>query len=105
MNPSLPRHGNIKLRISVENGQVIGETTHLDAPPDARVRRWQYLKKTPDGITWGFMNGMRPRALILFEGKSKDGVLAGTSRFGGINFKGPDGSPGGVISFSFKRVR
>ena len=105
MNPSLPRKGNIKLRISVENGRVVGETIHLDAPPEARVMRWQYLKKTPEGITWGFMNGMRPRALILFEGNLRGDVLAGTSRFGGINFKGPGGSSGAAISFSFKRVR
>jgi hypothetical protein len=67
--------------------------------------RWEYLKITSKGLTWGFMNGMRPRGVILFEGVLEGDTLAGKSRFGGIDFRRPDGSPAPSPSFSFKRVR
>jgi uncharacterized protein len=100
-----PRSDRITLRIKVVNGQVVGETVHHDAPDGGRVMRWEYLKITPKGMTWGFMNGMRPRGVILFEGVLEGDTLAGKSRFGGVDFRLPDGSPPQSPSFSFKRVR
>jgi len=92
------------LRIRVEGGRVIGETIHPTAPLEFRVIRWQYLKITPQGMAWGFMNGMRPRGVVLFEGKLEGDPLSGESRFGGIDFRLPDGSPPPSHLFSFKRV-
>ena len=105
MNPEQPRTGRTTLRIRVENGRVIGETIRPDEPPEFRVRRWEYLRITPTGMTWGNMNGMRPRAVVLFEGKLEGDILYGRSRFGGVDFRGPDGSPPPSLYFSFKRVR
>ena len=93
------------LRIRVENGRVVGETVHPDAPPEYRVQRWAYMRITPGGLTWGYMNGMRPRGVILHEGTMKNGALTGQSRFGGINFTRPDGKPGALQYFTFKRVK
>jgi S-formylglutathione hydrolase FrmB len=104
MKPEQPRTGDLMLRIRVENGRVIGETIHTRAPPEYRVTRWQYLKITENGLTWGFMNGMRPRGVVLFEGKLKGETLAGTSRFGGIDFRLPDGSSPPAHYFAFKRI-
>jgi hypothetical protein len=100
-----PPSGKITLKIQVVNGRVIGETVHHAAPNGGLVMRWEYLKITPKGMTWGFMNGMRPRGVILFEGILEGDTLAGKSRFGGIDFRRPDGSPPPSPSFSFKRVR
>ena len=105
MKPEEPRNDDLVLRVRIEDGRVIGETIHRKAPPEHRVSRWQYLKITPAGMTWGFMNGMRPRGVILFEGKLEGDTLSGDSRFGGIDFRMPDGSPPPSPSFSFKRVR
>lgn len=105
MNPDEPRSGKITLRVKVVDGRVVGETVHHDAPGGALVRRWEYLKITPAGMTWGYMNGMRPRGVVLFEGTLKGDTLAGTSRFGGIDFRLPDGFPPSSHSFSFRRVR
>jgi hypothetical protein len=99
-----PRTGALILRIRVEDGRVIGETINTKAPLEYRVTRWQYLKITPTGMTWGFMNGMRPRGVVLFEGTLEGDTLSGTSRFGGIDFRMPDGSSPASPSFSFKRV-
>ena len=104
MTPEEPRSGKITLKIQVVNGRVIGETAHHAAPNGGLVMRWEYLKITPKGMTWGFMNGMRPRGVILFEGALEGDTLAGKSRFGGIDFRRPDGSPPPSPSFSFKRV-
>lgn len=66
---------------------------------EVSVNQVEYLKITPDGLTYGFMNGMRPRAMNLFEGKLIGDTLTGTKRFGGIRFeeKGPP------LQFSFTR--
>jgi hypothetical protein len=105
MKPEQPRTDSITLRISIENGRVIGETIQATAPPEFRVMRWQYLTITSTGMTWGFLNGMRPRGVILFEGELKGDTLSGKSRFGGIDFRLADGSAPPSPSFSFKRLR
>lgn len=105
MKPEQPRTGRTMLRIRVVDGRVIGETVRPDAPPEHRVQRWEYLRITPVGMTWGNMNGMRPRAVVLFEGKLEGDILYGRSRFGGIDFRQDDGSPPPSLYFTFKRVR
>ena len=104
MKPEQPRTGDLMLRIRVENGRVIGETIHTRAPPEYRIIKWQYLKVTENGLTWGFMNGMRPRGVVLFEGTLKGDTLNGTSRFGGVDFRLQDGSSPPPHYFSFKRI-
>jgi hypothetical protein len=102
INPDEPRTGRQTLRIAVVDGRVVGETIHHDAPADRQVRKWEYLRITPAGLTFGFMNGIRPRGLVLFEGKLEGDTLAGTQRFGGIDFR-PKGGAMPPLSFSFKR--
>ena len=96
-----PRHGRVTLRIRVEKNQVIGEIIRRTETGEENVGTVEYLKVTPVGLTYGFMNGMRPRGMNLFEGTLTGDTLAGTKRFGGIKFeeKGPP------LQFSFKRVR
>ncbi|MGH9938153.1 MAG: alpha/beta hydrolase [Blastocatellia bacterium] len=103
INPDEPRMGNKTLRVRVEDGRVIGEILNPMAPAEFRVRRVQYLRITPAGLTYGFMNGMRPRGVLLFEGTLEGDTLSGKMRFGGINFESPAGGP--PSQFSFKRVR
>jgi hypothetical protein len=95
-----PRPGRVILRIRVESGKVICEIVRRNESGQESVSPVEYLKITPDGLTYGFMNGMRPRAMNLFEGKLTGDTLSGTKRFGGIRFeeKGPP------LQFSFKRV-
>jgi RNA polymerase sigma factor (sigma-70 family) len=105
MKPDQPRTGATKLRIRVVNGRVVGETVHSLPEGDELVRKWEYLKVTPRGLTWGYLNGMRPRGVVLFEGKRDGDILSGRSRFGGIDARTPDGSPVPSPSFSFKRLQ
>jgi hypothetical protein len=103
-NPDEPRHPEI-LRIKVVDGKVVGETVHPNAPPEYRVRSWEYFRITPTGLAYGYMNGMRPRGVLLFEGKLEGDTLSGKMRFGGINFRLPDGSSPPPLHFSFKHIR
>jgi hypothetical protein len=104
MNPDEPRSGKETLRIKVVDGRVVGETFSRGLPADIAVQKWTYLKVTKDGLTYGFMNGMRPRGMLLFEAKRTGDTLAGDMRFGGINFHRPDGDSPPPLHFSFKKV-
>lgn len=93
------------LRIRVENGRVVGETVYPGAPPGYEVQRWEYLRITNDGISWGYMNGMRPRGVILYEAKRTGDTITGAMRFGGINFVRPDGRTGPLERATFRKVK
>lgn len=99
-----PHTGKQTLRIQIVDGRVTGETVNRDAPGGPFVQHWQYMKITPAGLTFGFMNGMRPRGVVLFEGKLEGDTLSGTDRFGGIKFRLPDGSSPPPLHFLYKRV-
>jgi hypothetical protein len=103
MESGQPRTGDFRLRVRVDEGKVIAETRNANAPPE--LAGWipvQYLKVTPQGLTWGRMNGMRPRGVALWEGRLSGDTLSGTMRFGGIVFEYPESmSPG----FLLVRVR
>lgn len=102
MGPNEPRTGKMILRIRVEGDRVVGETIRR-TPEGERAQSLQYLRITPQGLTWGSMNGMRPRGVNLFEATLESDTLAGTVRFGGIDFRRPDGSRPEPLHFSFKR--
>jgi hypothetical protein len=105
MNPEEPRTHRTTLRIRIVDGKAIGET--VDRFPDGEmlVMKWQHLRVSSQGLTWGYMNGMRPRGVLLFEGTLKGDTLSGTERFGGIDFVRPDGSRPPDLHFLFKRAR
>ncbi|MES2307023.1 MAG: alpha/beta hydrolase-fold protein [Gemmatimonadota bacterium] len=97
--------GRERLRISVKDGRLVGETINHDASGRELVQRWTYLKMTPGGFTYGFMNGMRPRAVVLFEAKALGEGLRGEQRFGGIGNISPEGEPYPRLHFAFHRSK
>jgi hypothetical protein len=104
MTPDEPRTNSMTLRIRVDSGRVVAEFLNPGAPPDRRVQRADYLRITPVGLTYGMLNGMRPRGVVLWEGTLKGDTLSGKQRWGGVAFAYPPGSnmdPG----FRFVRVR
>lgn len=105
MSPDEPRNGNLTLRIKVVNGQIVAEVEDAPLPMPYRIRKVEYLRITSTGLTYGYMNGMRPRGVLLFEGKLEGDTLSGKMRFGGVDFRMPDGSLPQSPSFSFKRSR
>lgn len=105
MNAEEPRTGKASLRVLVVDGRVVGETVLRGAPGGPLVLAWQHMRVTPNGLTFGYMNGMRPHGVLLFEGTLSGDKLAGTQRFGGIDFRGPDGKGPPELHFEFARVR
>jgi hypothetical protein len=104
MNADEPKVDRRRLRIRVVDGQVVGETIDHPTPDTELVQRWTYLRVTPRGLTFGYMNGMRPRGMLLFEGTLKGDTLSGEMRWGGVSFRMPDGSPPPPIHFLYRRV-
>jgi pimeloyl-ACP methyl ester carboxylesterase len=105
MKPDEPRSDTVSLRIEVVDGKVSGETVHRTASGEAWVQKWEYMRITSTGLTYGFMNQIRPRAVVLFEATLVGDTLSGASRFGGMDFRLPDGSTPPGVHFSFTRVR
>ena len=104
MNDDEPRTGRQRLHIRIVDGHVEGETIDHPNPTTTLVQKWTYVRLTPGGLTYGYMNGMRPRGMLLFEGTLRAGTLAGDMRFGGVVVHGPNGEKMPPIHFAFRRL-
>ena len=80
--------GELGGREAFASARVQGETIHQPTPTTTLVQTWTYLQRTPHGITFGYLNGMRPRGVLLFEGKLRGDTLSGDMRFAGVNARG-----------------
>jgi hypothetical protein len=90
MTADQPRNNNVSLRVRIENSRVIAETRHAGAPPE--MAGWipvDYLRITPVGLTYGRLNGMRPRGVMLWVGTLKGDTLSGKGRWGGVVVDSP----------------
>jgi hypothetical protein len=101
MRPDAPHTGSTILRLRVVDGRVIGETVLRGEAGEERAMRWDYLKITAAGMTWGRLNDMRPRGVMLFAGKLEGDTLSGQAQFGGISLENPPPP----LYFSFKRAK
>jgi hypothetical protein len=104
MNDDEPRTGRQRLRVRVVDGRVVGETISRPAPGVEHVQQWTHLRVTPAGLTFGYMNGMRPRGVLLHEATRSGDTLAGDIRFGGVSFRMEDGSAPPPIHFAYRKV-
>ena len=102
MNPEARNTAHIRIR--VENGRVVGES--FDYPPGMKpIRRpIQLLKVGKDTLTFGYMNGMRPRGMILWELKRNGEYFEGRMRWGGVAFRMEDGREPPVIHMRLRKV-
>jgi hypothetical protein len=95
----------IVLRLRDSAGVVAGEAGNWPPPDIMPPMKIQYLRVTDHGLTWGYMNGMRPRGMLMFDATLKDGVLTGEMKFGGIRFTPPPGMPGPpTVRFELRKV-
>jgi len=90
----------VTLRLWVEDGGVRGELEHQDGPTQAL----EFLNLRPDGgLEFGFMNGMRPRGLLVYSEKTPGGPLEGEMGFRGIRFVPPPGHTPNPLYFELTR--
>lgn len=104
-NADDPRPDWLTLHIKLADGRVVAEVEDAKAPPHLRLRRVEHLRITPTGLTFGYMNGMRPRGVILYEGRLEGDTLNGQMRMGGVDFRFPDGTKPKMPYFTFRRAR
>ena len=73
------------LTIAVKDGRASGQVVFTVAPGEELVQTLQHITVQPDGLTYGYMNGMRPRGMLMYPMKRKDAdTLEGTMRWGGV---------------------
>ena len=104
MNDNVDDPHPIMLEFRDSAGVLAGEWHSYPETGVDLVQKLTYLKVTAAGLDFGFMNGMRPRGMLLHEGKLNGNTLNGLMRFGGIRNIRPPGMPGPpTIHFELKR--
>lgn len=104
LSPDEPRNGRTTLRIRVVDGAVRGESVSRFGT-DSLIQPWTYFRVTSKGFTYGYMNGMRPRGMLMHTAERvAPGHIRGTITFGGINFTRPEGMPQDTIKFEFRKT-
>lgn len=93
------------LRIRIVDGRVEGETIMVPDAETRLVQKWSHMRVTPTGLAFGYMNGMRPRGMLIHDAVLKDGVMTGRMRFGGVDFQYPEGMTPPEIKFVFRKVK
>ncbi|MBI3843476.1 MAG: alpha/beta fold hydrolase [Planctomycetes bacterium] len=83
----------LRVRLEVQGGVVTGVLTHFPEPGVELPMPLQYVKIVEGGLHFGFMNGMRPRGMIVYEGILHDGKLEGEALIRGVRFERPPGAP------------
>lgn len=96
--------GRFTLVIEDDAGRAKGRVTwHFG--DQQLVQTLQYLTVQPDGFTYGYMNGMRPRGMLLYVMTRDGDGYRGTMKWGGV--RPPQMRPGGPPPeyISLRRVR
>lgn len=84
--------GRFTLVIADDGGRAKGHVTwHFG--DEQLVQTLQYLTVQPDGFTYGYMNGMRPRGMLLYVMTRNGDGYRGTMKWGGV--RPPQMRPGG----------
>jgi hypothetical protein len=97
--------GHFSLNLSTEAGRMKGVVTWRFAPGEELKQEIQYLTVQPDGFTYGFMNGMRPRGMLLYVMKGSGNQLDGMMRWGGVKRPSFEGEEAPQEFVTLKRVR
>lgn len=92
------------LRIRIEDDRVVSEVVRWDAGQE-RVEPATYLRVTAEGLDFGRLNGMRPRAMVVHVGQRRGDVLEGEMTFRGVVFPLPGEEPFPPIRFRLERAR
>ncbi|NNF13423.1 MAG: hypothetical protein HKN72_09375 [Gemmatimonadetes bacterium] len=69
----------------------------------APARAIEYLAVDGSQVHVGNMNGMRPRGMLMYEGKISGDVFEGSFLLRGVVFRLPDGSPLPTVHFRLER--
>ena len=88
------------LTVRIEDGVPVGTFTFAQGPG----HDIEYLVASEDGFDVGYMNRMRPRGLLVYEGTIRDDVFEGMFVLRGVVFRMPDGRPPPEFRFRLERI-
>ena len=91
----------LSLSLRVVADSVVADISVGGAPP----RSADYLMVDGSTVHVGYMNGMNPRGMLLYEGSVDGDVFEGRFELRGVVFRMPDGRPLPVTRFRLERVR
>jgi len=95
---------HVTVSFSMKDGHAVGALT-MHAPADEggdHTEELSYIKVQPNGIDFGFLNGIFPQAIVDHMGRLKNGKLVGTQKFAGVYFVPIFGEPLPKWSFSLE---
>jgi hypothetical protein len=95
----------VRLRLTAVNGILDGDWTSHPSPGVELVNRLEYIHLAGGGIHVGYMNGMRPRGMIVYELVLHEGALEGEFKMRGVDFQPPRGRAFPVIRLTLRRVK
>jgi pimeloyl-ACP methyl ester carboxylesterase len=89
----------VAMTLRVDDGVPGGEFTF----PGGARHAIDYMAVVPGGLHVGYMNRMRPRGMLMYEGTIRDGVFEGRFELRGVVFVLPDGRSLPVTRFRLER--
>ncbi len=92
------------MKIENVDGRVVATTVWKSQEGDIRTEKAQYFQVGPDEFTYGFMNGMRPRGLLLHTMRRQGDRFVGEMRWGGVAAPMPGGKPHPTIHIEMRKV-
>lgn len=100
----------LALDVRIVDNHLVADVISRPAPGVEHVQPATYLKvdELDDGtpaLEFGYLNGMRPRGVLLYQGLRNGDILRGTMRLGGMTFTMPNGRPLPVTHFELRRAR
>ncbi len=99
-----PGH-DAKITLAFKDGQASGVLVEHEEGMGDHTTPITYLRVIPNGLEFGFMNGMFPRGVLAHVGHLKNGKLIGEMEFKGIYWKRPaDVEPMPHFVFSFAKT-
>ena len=90
----------LTLTVWLEDSIPVGEFGMAQGPGHVI----EYITTDDDQFRVGYMNGMRPRGMLVYEGTIENGVFAGEFLLRGVVFRMPDGSELPRVRFNLERV-
>ncbi|MEZ4653660.1 MAG: alpha/beta hydrolase-fold protein [Candidatus Eisenbacteria bacterium] len=95
----------LRVRFFETDGATTGEVISWPAPGVEDVQPVTYLRLVDGGLQFGYLNGMRPRGVLVYEATGDSQRLTGTMEIRGVDFQLPGGRSMPTVRFSLTRTR
>jgi len=94
---------DLTIRFRIEAGRAVVEHLFPLEGGKTEWRPYEYVKRLPDGIEFGSMNGIRPLGMLVATGRLAGETMEGEERFRGILIPLPGGHNPPVVKFRVAR--